>query len=274
MNIGDIVKVYIDILLLINFFCDFLVLYSVSTILKYNIKFKRLICGALIGSLSIIVLFIKLNNILLFILKLFFGSLMILVSFGYKNIRYFIKNIIYFFLNSLLLGGFIYLINLKLKNSVINNLFGNYSLIVLFSPFIIYIYTKYLLDLKNNYSLKYKIDIYIKGQVINLCGYYDTGAVIKDPYKKRSIIIVNKESIKINNTNYLLVPCNTINKSFLMKCFKPDYVYIHGVGSIDNVLIGISPKKINIDGIDCLINKRILEEYSENYRNNKKIIKC
>lgn len=266
-------KVYIDILLLINFFCDFLVLYSVSVILKYNIKFIRLIFGSLIGSLSIIVLFIKLNNFTLLLLKILFGSLMILISFGYKNIRYFFKNIIYFFLNSLLLGGFIYLLNLKLKNSIINNLFGNYLLIIIFSPLIIYVYTKYLSDLKNNYSLKYKIDIYIKGQVINLCGYYDTGSVIKDPYKDRPIIVVNRDVIKLNNINYLLVPCNTINKPFLMKCFKPDYIYIDGIGNIDNVLIGISPEKINIDGVDCLINKNILEGYNENFRNNKKPIK-
>ncbi len=39
------------------------------------------------------------------------------------------------------------------------------------------------------YSLKYKIDIYIKGRIINLVGYYDTGSLIKDPYQKRPIII-------------------------------------------------------------------------------------
>ena len=69
------------------------------------------------------------------------------------------------------------------------------------------------------------------------------------------------------------MPCNTINSSYLMKCFKPDYVYIDKVGNIDNVLIGISSKKISIDGVDCLINKDILEGYNENIRNNKKFIK-
>ena len=266
-------EVYIDILILINFFCDFLILYSVSIILKYNIKLRRLILASLIGSLSIIVLFIKLNNILLFILKLILASIMNYIAFGYKNIKYFITNIIYFFLNNILLGGFIYLVNLKLKNDLINNIFGDYTSLIIFSPFVIYIYTKYLLKLRNNYSLKYKIDIYIKGQVLRLCGYYDTGAIIKDPYKNRNIIVINKDLININNLNYLLVPCNTINSSYLMKCFKPDYVYIDKVGNIDNVLIGISSKKISIDGVDCLINKDILEGYNENIRNNKKSIK-
>ncbi len=265
-------KIYVDILLLINFFCDFLILYSVSIILRYNIKLFKIILGSLVGSLSIIVLFIKLNNIFLFLLKLALASLMIIVSFGYKNIRYFIKNLIYFYLNSLILGGFIYLINLKLKNSIINSLFCNY-LIIIFSPLIIYVYAKYLLDLKNNYALKYKIDIYIKGHIVNLCGYYDTGSVLKDPYKHRPIIVVNNKHFKNINLNYLLVPCETVNDKFLMKCFKPDNIYIKGIGNINNVLIGLSKESINIEEVDCLINKNILEGYNGNIKNNKKIIK-
>ena len=263
-------KVYIDILLLINFFCDFLILYSISVLLKRNVKIKRLILSSLFGSVSVIVLFIKLNSVVLFLLKLLLASIMIIISFGYKEIKYFINNLVYFFLNSLLLGGFIYLINLKLKNNVINSLFNNVILLIVFSPLIIYIYTKYLLKLKNFYSLKHKIDIYIKGQVINLSAYNDTGMNVIDPYEGRPIIIINKGLLSEKGLNYLLVPCNTIENSFLMKCFKSDNIYISGVGNIQNVLIGISPIKIDIEGVDSLINKSQLEDIYENNRNDKK----
>ncbi len=266
-------KIYLDILLLINFFCDFLILYSISIILKRNIKIRRIILASLFGSISIIVLFIKLDSIILFLLKLTLASIMIIIAFGYKNFKYFINNLVFFFLNSLLLGGFIYLINLKIKNNVINSLFGNIILLLIFSPLIVYLYTKYLLKLKNNYSLKYKIDIYIKGHIVNLCGYYDTGSVLKDPYKHRPIIVVNNKHFKNINLNYLLVPCETVNDKFLMKCFKPDNIYIKGIGNINNVLIGLSKESINIEEVDCLINKNILEGYNGNIKNNKKIIK-
>ncbi len=261
-------KVYIDIILLINFFCDFLILYSVSILLKRDIKLRRLILASLFGSLSIIVLFIKLNNLLLFLLKLILSIIMNILAFGYKDIKYLINNVMYFYLNSLLLGGFIYLINLKLKNNIINSLSSNIILLFIFSPLIMYVYIKFLLKLKYNYSLKYKIDIYIKGHIIKLIGYYDTGMVIKDPYKNRPIIIVNKERIKLNNINFLLVPCNTIDNSFLIKCIKPDYVYINGIGSINDVLIGLSPKKINIEGVDCILNKSVLEGKNEYNKSN------
>lgn len=266
-------KVYLDILFLINFFCDFLILYSVSILLKRNVKIRRIILSSLFGSISIIVLFIKINSFILFLIKIVFASIMVIISFGYKDFKYFINNLVFFFLNSLLLGGFIYLINLKIKNNVINSLFGNIILLLIFSPLIVYLYTKYLLKLKNNYSLKYKIDIYIKGHIINLCGYYDTGSVLKDPYKNRPIIVVNNKYFKDINLNYLLVPCETVNNKFLMKCFKPDNVYIKGLGNIENVLIGLTKDSINIEGVDCLINKNILEGYNGNIKNNKKIIK-
>lgn len=267
-------KIYIDILLLINFFCDFLILYSVSTLLKRNVKLRRIILASLFGGISIVILFVKVNGLFLLILKFILAAIMILIAFGYKNIKYFINNLIYFFFNSLLLGGFIYLINLKLRNSVIKSLFNNNIIIlVVCTPLIIYIYTKYLLKLKNFYSLKYKIDIYIKGQVINLSAYNDTGMNIVDPYKGRPIIIIDKGFINERNLKYLLIPCNTVNDSFLMKCYKADNVFIKGIGNIQNVLIGVTPQKIKIDGVNSLINKNILEDNYENNRNNKKTIK-
>ncbi len=266
-------KVYIDILILINFFCDFLILYSVSILLRRNTKLRKLILSALFGSLSIIVLFVKLNNLLLFFLKFLLAIIMILIAFGYKNIKYFLNNLVYFFLNSLLLGGFIYLINLKLKNNIINSLFNNIVLLIIFAPLIIYIYTKYLLKIKKFYSLKYKIDIYIKGQVINITAYNDTGMNILNPYTKIPIIIIDKGLLNEKNLKYLLIPCNTVNDSFLMKCFKADNVFVNGIGNIQKALIGISPTKINIEGVNSLINKDILEDNYENNRNNKKIVK-
>lgn len=229
--------------------------------------------SSLFGSISIIVLYIKFNSLFLFILKLSLAIIMILIAFGYKDIKYFINNLVYFFLNSLLLGGFIYLVNLKLKNSIINSLFNNIILLIICSPLIIYIYTKYLIKLKNFYSLKYKIDIYIKGQVINLTAYNDTGMNVINPYSKEPVIVVNKGLLNEKNLNYLLIPCNTINNTFLMKCYKADNVYVSGIGNIKKALIGVSPIKINIEGVNSLINKDILEGKYENNRNNKKFIK-
>lgn len=63
-------KIYLDLVLFLNFAFDFLLLSSVSIVLKRNIKINNIIIGAFIGSLSILLLFIKISNFTLFILKI------------------------------------------------------------------------------------------------------------------------------------------------------------------------------------------------------------
>ncbi len=254
-------KIYLDLLFLINFICDSLILLSVSIILRRNIKLKRIFLSALIGSFSFFVILININPILLFLLKLILASIIVIVCFKYKNIRYFLNNLLYFFINSLILGGSIYLINLKLDNFAIKNeLLFNFIILVIFSPVIIYIYIRTCLKLKNEYSLRYKVDVYINSKIINLNGFYDTGNTLIDPYKRRSVIIVDKKYFEGMKLNILLVPINTVNGIYLLECFKPDAVYIKGVGIKYNLLIGMSEDEICIEGIDCLLNKRILED--------------
>ena len=50
-----------------------------------------------------------------------------------------------------------------------------------------------------------------------------------------------------------------MNNEGLIKCFKADKVIINNK-VINKVIIGIMNSKIKMDGIDCLLNKKLLEE--------------
>ena len=39
----------------------------------------------------------------------------------------------------------------------------------------------------------------------------------------------------------------------------PDKIFIEGIGFKKNFLIGIANEKIKIDGIDCILHKRLIE---------------
>ena len=104
-------KIYIDLILFINFGLDFLLLLSVAIVLKRIIKIHKLMIAAFIGSLSVLLLFIKINTIQLFLIKFITSILMLLISFNYKSIKYFCKNLLFLYINSIVLGGFIYFIN-------------------------------------------------------------------------------------------------------------------------------------------------------------------
>ena len=105
-------KIYVDAILLLNFGFDFLLLLATSYLLKRNISIYKIIIGALFGSLSILFLFLPISSFSLFLFKIVISVGMILITFSFKNIHYFFKNIIYLYFNSMLLGGFLYLLNI------------------------------------------------------------------------------------------------------------------------------------------------------------------
>ena len=146
--IGDQMKIYIDLILLLNFGFDFILLLSVSLVLRRNAPIYKLLIGAFIGSISVLTLFIKINSLELFIIKIIISILMTITSFRFKNIKYTLKNIVYLYISSIVLGGALYLLNIELtyKNQGIifykNKMSINFLILVIISPIILYIYTK------------------------------------------------------------------------------------------------------------------------------------
>lgn len=257
-------KIYIDLILLLNFGFDFLLLLSVSLILKRNTELYKLLLGAFIGSISVLTLFIKINSMQLFIIKIIISILMTITSFKYKNIKYTLKNILYLYISSIVLGGALYLLNIELtyKNQGIifykNKMSINFIILVIISPIILYIYIKECKNLRNNYSNYHKVEIKIRDKIIKCTGFVDTGNKLKDPYKKRPIILMNNNYLD-NNLNKIFVPVHTILGTNLIECIKIQELKIDNTIIKQEVLLGFINKKIKIDGIECLLNNEIME---------------
>lgn len=247
--------VYIDLVCIINFIYDFLILLTVSFTLKRNRKIYYYILSSLIGVLSIFLLFLKINNIILFLLKILISIIMVIVAFGYKSIKYTISNIIYFYMTSIILAGFLYLIK---GNSSNFNL--NYIVLLIIGPIILFIYYKSNKKLKNTYSDYYKIKIVFDNVEYNLVSFYDNGNILKDPISRKSIIIVENSRLEkiYNIRSPVYVPVITVKGTHLMKCFKPSYIILNDK-KIYNYLIGESSIKFS-DGVECLLNKSLKED--------------
>jgi stage II sporulation protein GA (sporulation sigma-E factor processing peptidase) len=266
--IGDYMKLYLDIIFLLNFLFDLILLSSVSIILRRNIDFKHLLLGAIIGGLSIFLLFIPLSSLTLFLFKIIISLVMVLVTFGFRDLKYTSRNLFYLYTSSIILGGFLYFLNVEFsykQEGLIfyhNGLSVNVIVLIFLSPIIIYTYVKQGLLLKNNYANYYEVDLYFKdGTVKKLNAFLDTGNNLVDPYKKRPIILVNEKDINFNYDEYtsLLVPYDSLNNHGLLKCIIIEKIDIVGVGIKRNVLIGISKEKIRIDGINCILHTKLLE---------------
>ena len=234
-----------------NVIMDYIIIKSTNILLKRRTNHIRMILSSLIGGISSLVLFTSLNKIVIEIVSI---VIMVLISFGYKGIRYLINNILYMYVLSTLLGGIIYLFNIKVSNSM----FLTYLIIIVISIEIMILYIKENKKMRSIYNNYYKVDIYFKDRKkLSLIGFVDTGNNLYDPYKKRPVIIVHNKYIK--EDKYILVPYHTINGNGLLKCIKPDIIFIDGGGYKGNVLIGFSDSFNFGDGVDVILHKDIMK---------------
>ena len=244
-------KMYIDLFFIFNFVIDFIITLSVSIILKRKSSYIRMILSSLLGGFSSLLLFTSLNKILIEIISI---VLMVVISFGYKGIRYVIKNILYMYILSTLLGGIIYLFNIKVSN----NVFLSYLIIIIIAIEVMVLYIKENKKMKNIYNNYYKVDIYFKSNdKLSLIGFVDTGNNLYDPYKKRPIILISNKYYR--NDNFILVPYHTLSGNGLLKCIKPDIIFIEGIGYKGNVLVGFYDSPNLIDGIDVILHKDVMK---------------
>ena len=242
---------YIDLFFIFNVIMDYIIIMSTSILLKRRTSYIRMILSSLIGGISSLVLFTSLNKIVIEIVSI---VIMVLISFGYKGIRYLINNILYMYILRTSLGGIIYLFNIKVSNSM----FLTYLIIIVISIEIMLLYIKENKKMRSIYNNYYKVDIYFKDrEKLSLIGFVDTGNNLYDPYKKRPVIIVHNKYIK--EDKYILVPYHTINGNGLLKCIKPDIIFIDGIGYKGNVLIGFSDSFNFGDGVDVILHKDIMK---------------
>ena len=253
-------KLYLDLIFILNIWFDFLLLLAVSILLKRNVKLKRIIISSIIGGITIFFLFIKFTSFTLFLFKILVSILMIITAFSFKNIKYTLTNLGYFYLSSIILGGGMYLVSDMFSynnNGLVfyyNGFQINYFILVIISPIIIYLYIKNTLKFKNDYANYYKVDFLYKKKTYHLNGYLDTGNHLKDIYKKRNIILV-KLNINLED-NFIYTPYKALNYEGIIKCFKPDKLYVNKK-EFYNYLIGISNDNFKIDGIDCILHSNM-----------------
>ncbi len=234
---------------MLNFLLDFMILYGTKRILKINGKIVRIVLGSFVGASTTFVLFVSINSFQLIIYKIILSLIIIFVSFGTIN---YIRNIIYFYLISSIIGGVIYLFDLN------GNYYFNCICIVILSPLIIYLVKKELFNYKTKYQNKYCVSIYYKDKLYKLDGFIDTGNRLISPIKKEAIILTNL-NITFNDNKIIYVPYKALNTSGVIPCFRPDKVIVDKI-EVKNCLVGISYDKFSLDGSNCILPNIIKEE--------------
>lgn len=257
-------KIYLDLVMILNFFIDFILLLTVSIVLKRKVNIKRIILGAFVGGISILFLFFNINSFLLFILKLIISILMVIITFKYENIKYTLINILYLYITSIILGGFLYLLNIEFSYKHVgiifinNGLSINFIILIIISPVILYIYIRQNKLLKYTYSNYYDVELIKNNKSYKYIGYMDSGNVLVDSLTNKKVILIDKRKILFNIKEFRLIPYMGVNGMNMIKVVKIDKLIFNNK-EYDNVLLGIMDN-ISLDGVDIILNRKLLEE--------------
>lgn len=246
-------EIYIEVLVLFNIYIDFLILLMTKIIQRNVLSIKKLILASSVGGIGTLLLFLKIPIFLFLILEFLLSILIILLAFGSKKIG---GNLLYFYLNAIILGGLILMIN----NLAELTTKENFLILFLITPLLLLVYKKQIKKLKLNYNLCYQTRFKINDKFINLNSFFDTGNNLIDPYFKRPVILVNESLIKEEIVKCFYIPYNTITESGVIKAISVDEFEILGLKTTNKVVVGLLPNKLKLKGIDCLLNYKILEE--------------
>ncbi|KAB2337427.1 sigma-E processing peptidase SpoIIGA [Cytobacillus depressus] len=208
-------EVYVDIIWILNFLFDSLLLYLTAIILKRDIRLWRIICGGLIGSVIILLSLTPLNTYSAHPLtKLLFSIFMVLMVFGYKRLRYFISGLLTFYCTTFLIGGMLigahYFVKFDLQISSSLMLasvkgFGDpisWLFVLLGFPIAWHFSKRHMEEIemtKIQYDSLLNVIISMNNKTYMFKGLIDSGNQLYDPISKMPIMFV---SIKNRETEF------------------------------------------------------------------------
>lgn len=203
--------VYLDIIWLLNFMFDSLLLYLTAVILKRQVRHWRLFAGGMIGSLIILLSVTPLNVYAGHpIVKLLFSILMVLTVFGFKRFKYFISALMLFYFITFLVGGTLigvhYFIqfDMNLSSSLFMASvkgFGDpvsWLFVVIGFP-LAWHFSRNNFDkietAKIQHNQLVKLEITFNGEIFQFTGLVDSGNQLYDPISKMPVMFVSVKSM-------------------------------------------------------------------------------
>lgn len=196
--------VYVDVLVLENFFMNYLLLYIVNRFCRCNAKIWRIILAATIGALYVVIIFFpELHVFYSLIAKIIVSVIMIIVAFLPYCLRDFLKEFILFYIEAFIIGGCILgIFYLKNYNMGFDN--GVFFMevtpeYIICGSFISLIMVKFGFDYFDDFFSKEKnkvfLHIVMNKKECDIKALVDTGNSLKDPLTCTPVIIVYYKSI-------------------------------------------------------------------------------
>lgn len=243
--------VYVDVVLLVNFCADYIVLYMCSSLLHIKSTSTRIASAAAFGAIYGVAAVIVPSIGILFLPVML---LMCCISFGKRRILTYVRILLVVFLFSLLLGGIMELLTAAFTEKT-NMHFGIVTVTLgFFALIVLAVCTQRLLNSQLNTSAV-EAHIRLGNEVFSAVLLSDTGNLLKDPESGKSIIILDStyRPVFLNNADAVNIAVfKTVSGNGLVEFYKADSVAVNDV-QID-AYVGFCINGVcSFDGYDGII---------------------
>ncbi len=269
--------VYIDVLISVNIIVDYFLILLAAKFLNIKVKTSKIILSAIVGGFfSIYIFFPHFSIIVDTLFKLICSIIMVLVAFGYKNIKRLFRCSCFLFVISFIYGGAMLAIAniFPLKAIMVHNSIVYYDIsplmLILFtgSFYIIAIGLKFALKRNNALAKNCSVQISFNGLESNFEGIFDTGNSVKDILCGSEVLIIDKTAAtkllkgepKDYPSAYRVIPISTVSGARLLegiRCEKASIHFDNKCLTLDNPVLAISETKIDKE-YSVLLNPEIL----------------
>ncbi len=273
--------VYVDVLIAVNIVINYYLILITAKFSAFNYKNFRLILAAIVGSAFSLYIFLpKLGTLIDIIVKLICSAVMILVGFGFKNLKSYLRNMTVLFAASFIYAGGMLAIWMifKTKAIVINNsvVYLDVSPIFLigFSVafYIIIVFFKSILKRNSITAKRCNVEIYFNKKKADFTGIFDTGNSARDILGGGAVIFISRKNAidflggepKTFESCYRLLPFSTVTGSKLLeavRCEKAVITFDNKIITLPKPILAISEAVIDSE-YSVLLNPEILQ-YTE-----------
>lgn len=248
-------ELYVDVLFLVNFMMDYLLLLLVRRMLKCSATHGNICLGAAAGSAmtcAIVILPIPYAFIKFVMFHILVNTLMIRVGLKIKYMRSFAKAFIMLYIGAFLLGGILEYLHQYIK---IGSLFFAIAIV---GYYIVLGIWNFISRVQRLNQYKCRVDLYQKGKRYQVEGIIDTGNGLRDPITNQPVSILDKKAAKAflgdeKIEKIRFIPYHSIGrKEGVIPAVRIDKmcVYREEICWLDNPLIGISEEDISA-GEEC-----------------------
>lgn len=265
------IVIYVDVLFVVNFFINFLLLQITAKLTKKDSKLYKLIISSCLGGLySFIILLNELPSYIVVLSKLLVAAVMVLIAFKFYRLSSFLKAVLVFFFSSLIILGVVVGVYFATKTDLIainnSSVYFNISARgLLLSASLSYVLSCVIIRFYNRSLSKnefYSLEIYNNNEEVKLNALVDTGNKLREPFSNNPVIIVDSEKCKkiVGSANLRYIPASTVTGEALLEAFKPERVVIKAANEsevVENVYIALS-NDVKNDGYSAVINPEIL----------------